>query len=161
MEYLKNLDDMQDSSCSCSSCKTTCLASPCIPRPKEMYALIENGLKDAFSPTVWMNVNTGKTYVCVAPLGIDWEYNGHRFHKCTLLDKDGLCTLHSSGLKPKEGRVVICSEPDPKAILRTKICEEWATEKGTKLIKKYYGDEVWKDKAILDEKIKNMIDEFY
>lgn len=157
MEYLKILDDMQSKACSCDRCKTTCLVSPCIPRPKEMHALIENGLKDRFSPTVWLNTHTLKTYVCIAPLGTNWEYNGHKLHKCTLLDKDGLCTLHDSGLKPIEGRVVICSEPDPKAILRTKICEEWSQEEGVRIIKKYYGEEIFKDKVILDEQIRKTI----
>lgn len=114
--------------CSCDSCKAMC-KDPCFPTPDDVQKLIAAGYKDRLMPSVYLSHLHGLPFgwPVVAPvLG--------RGGWCTFY-KHGLCELHSSGLKPTEGKIAIHDMSDNG--LRRNISFTWVSKTGIEMMKQY------------------------
>lgn len=115
--------------CSCATCKFMCKRSPCFPTPSDALKLINAGHKDKLMVTAYLGM--GFVMWVVAPMQTN---TGCIFH-----NNDGLCDLHSSGLKPTEGKLAIHDRSDDG--LRESICETWATDEGINFMKNHFDDQ--------------------
>ena len=118
MSYKK----FKETVCSCQKCKDMC-KTPCIGTPEEMLAISKAGFSKRLAVTSWA---TGlilgthdRVVTIIAPL-FDQKKGFCTFYQ------DGMCELHSLGLKPTEGRYANCKEK------KVKNLEEL---KGTPLLK--------------------------
>ena len=116
------IENYKESECSCDTCKNMC-KTPCIGTPEEMLAISKAGFTKRLAVTSWA---TGlilgthdRVVTIIAPL-FDQKKGFCTFYQ------DGMCELHSLGLKPTEGRYANCKEK------KVKTLEEL---KGTPLLK--------------------------
>lgn len=116
------IENYKESECSCDTCKNMC-KTPCIGTPEEMLAISKAGFSKRLAVTSWA---TGlilgthdRVVTIIAPL-FDQKKGFCTFYQ------DGMCELHSLGLKPTEGRYANCKEK------KVKNLEEL---KGTPLLK--------------------------
>ena len=116
------IENYKESECSCDTCKSMC-KTPCIGTPEEMLAISKAGFSKRLAVTSWA---TGlilgthdRVVTIIAPL-FDQKKGFCTFYQ------DGMCELHSLGLKPTEGRYANCKEK------KVKNLEEL---KGTPLLK--------------------------
>ena len=130
---------MKIPSCTCDSCKAMC-SRPCYTTPRDAERLINAGFAGRLRAE---NSYDYETYV-ISPSfkgreGIDDSaHDWHQHQGCTFQDKDGLCELHSLGLKPLEARLVIhnghpSSNKIPKN-LHGRIVDLWKTNRGRRTI---------------------------
>ena len=96
----------KENSCSCNICKSMC-KSPCIGTPQEILNIIEAGHGDKLSLTQWAVGILLGTHEGIIPI-VAPTYN-EKTGFCSFY-KDGLCELHSLGLKPTEGRFASCDD---------------------------------------------------
>lgn len=93
---------MEETACTCDTCKSMCLKQPCLGTPEDIAKLFEAGHNSKLARSVWMvGLVTGtvdRPIDMIQPLA---DETG----KCSFLDDNGLCTLHDSGLKPTEGKL--------------------------------------------------------
>ena len=121
--------------CACDTCVAMCEEKPCHGTPDEIRRLMDAGYSDRVALYCCQNYSiTPKLeyveYLAPAPI--------HEQKGCTFLNA-GRCELHSRGLKPLEGRVVLHYTgkkkaddklfPIPKGYtLREYIASLWANE---------------------------------
>lgn len=87
--------------CKCSGCKSQCKQVPCLGTPADILKLIEAGYAQHIYPTDWhVGVLWGITDK-VIPM---YQLDNVQGHGCVLF-KDGLCSIHHTGLKPTEGKL--------------------------------------------------------
>lgn len=86
-------------SCACESCKNQC-RTPCLGTPEDIERLINAGYGDRLDLTIWgVGVLMGVIDRPIRMIQARIEKNGW----CTFRRPDGLCELHTKGLKPTEG----------------------------------------------------------
>lgn len=86
--------------CRCSKCRQQC-KTPCLGTPENILRLIKTGYKERLMLTHWcVGIALGKITYPVLMVQARKEENGY----CTFFH-DGLCELHTLGLKPTEGRL--------------------------------------------------------
>jgi hypothetical protein len=87
--------------CSCQDCQDQCKTAPCLGTPEDILKLIQAGHGDKLQAIIWMaGVFTGLNDKPLTMVQLKFmEGEG-----CIML-KNGLCTLHKSGLKPTEGKL--------------------------------------------------------
>lgn len=131
------MSQFKETQCACSKCVTMCERNPCWPTPDEARTLIAAGYGDRLMTDWWDDFPNDTHLLCpaaeghenrMAPAGpmffqIDWHKG-----RCTFLTKEGKCELHTSGLKPLEGRVADCKESSANQDLREHIIELWKKE---------------------------------
>lgn len=86
--------------CKCQACKNQC-RTPCLGTPEDILKLIEAGYTEMLKPTYWcVGLVLGKLDYSIAMIqAIQTDEGWCIFHR------DGLCGLHTSGLKPTEGKL--------------------------------------------------------
>ena len=106
------IENYKESEYSCDTCKSMC-KTPCIGTPEEMLAISKAGFSKRLAVTSWA---TGlilgthdRVVTIIAPL-FDQKKGFCTFYQ------DGMCELHSLGLKPTEGRYASCKEKKVKTI---------------------------------------------
>ncbi len=114
--------------CSCAICKDMCKRSSCLPTPADTIRLIEAGYKEKLEIGLCPDrLSDNHPIPIVAPLETDAG--------CIFQDKDGLCELHTSGLKPSEGKMAIHDIADDG--LRRAISYTWITPLGIEVMKRF------------------------
>jgi hypothetical protein len=112
-KFITEVSGIKPSQCSCNTCKDMCHTAPCIGTPEEMAALVTAGFKDDLINTTIkhekVKVTLGMPSVTI--IGIKFD---NKKQKCVMLNDDGLCKLHSLGLKPTEGRFANCKTTELK-----------------------------------------------
>lgn len=105
--------------CSCDRCVKMCETRPCLPLPDEAKRL---------DPARMMRVDFGCVVVdSPAIVGREGQtVSGYDTGRCTFL-KDGLCELHSKGLKPTEGKLAHHSIPWQAP--REYVLSQWAGQR--------------------------------
>ena len=105
MDSSKEFKQIQEQSgkqphdCSCNKCAAMCKRSPCLGTPADILRLIDAGHVDKIGLVHWAaGMLIGIPIIDMVQL--DQLPNG----SCIMF-KDGLCTLHESGLKPTEGKL--------------------------------------------------------
>lgn len=101
-EKIEKLSGQKEHSCTCSQCKAMCKNVPCAGTPQDILNLINAGFVDKLMPTILSTIATQgmlPNVYMVQP----------RFDKtkgcCVFYTDEGLCSLHSMGLKPTEGKL--------------------------------------------------------
>jgi hypothetical protein len=121
--------EFRENECSCERCANMCMTSPCFPTPQEVEVLIEEGFGDQLSPTKFINIQDGKVYNVIAPIGIQTAHNiggiNIMLPTCVFF-KDKKCQLHNLCLKPLEGRLASHNNTEEQSLaLRLKVLETW------------------------------------
>ncbi|SOD80813.1 hypothetical protein SAMN06269250_1575 [Spirosoma fluviale] len=118
-----------------------CRTSPCFPTPKEAISLIQRGYQDQLQLTIYTDQKTERLHSAITPK-FDQKLG------CTFQNRQGLCELHSLGLKPTEGRLAHHSLADDG--LRVSVCDTWETQEGIDVIKNFPdSDQEWKNLLLL------------
>ena len=105
-----------------------CRSSPCFPTPFEARRLIEEGHGDKLLSTFWLDANRFP-HAVLAPKFVKHQY-------CVFQNQTtGLCSLHSNGLKPIEGRLAHHAIADTG--LRESVCRTWATRAGLRVMQTF------------------------
>lgn len=102
-DWIKLNTGAVEHSCSCKACKSMCKSTPCIGTPDDILKILEAGHKDKLAATLW---GAGMKYG-QEPLAMVQPFMTSS-GRCAFLDKDDMCKLHSSGLKPIEGKLATC-----------------------------------------------------
>src|SRR5687768_15202167 len=119
--------DRKPSECSCISCKTMCIQSPCFGTPEEIEKLMNEGYTNRLSLASHYAQDSGEMYYMVQPKSVLTA------HGCTFQNLGtGLCELHDKGLKPLEGRLAHHAFSDDG--LREHVCKTWRTLAGIRII---------------------------
>jgi len=148
------IDGYKPHNCSCSKCKSMCLASPCFPTPEEVVRLQKMGFGSDLMFTMFVNQNTLEIYSLVAPKSTDDVL----FDRCTFHNSKGLCELHELGLKPTEGRLANHDQPHSATVtLRNAVCETWKSELGINLLKEYGGENYQSEISKMQNKFKEIV----
>lgn len=105
-----------------------CKVSPCLSTPDDVFKLMLAGYSDKLSRTGVFNEVTGKMVEIVALKGTPWRMPGmkHDLMSCVMQDNNGLCKLHTLGLKPTEGKLMPCGAPHEVSVkIRDQILKSW------------------------------------
>lgn len=125
------------SECSCDQCKKMCKHSPCIGSPNDIVKLIEAGYAKNLTTAQVYDHLTQKLVPVLCIEGTPWyPQPGVLARKCTMQDENGMCKLHASGLKPTEGKLMICGKPiEFSFTIRHHVLKKWDSELGKAIIK--------------------------
>lgn len=122
--------------CDCEKCSFMCHA-PCCGTPDDMEALMDAGYGNRL---MYDGLPGGEKMVKPALRGFEGQdspWQTSSVNGCTFW-RDGRCELHSSGLKPSQGKLAI---HDQKESDRTEVCEfierSWRAKKAEKTIKRW------------------------
>jgi hypothetical protein len=135
------------SSCTCERCKDMCRRRVCWPTPEQAERIINAGFADRMMLDYWEG-NQRIYIVAPASKGNEaavspWWPGG----PCCLQGEDGLCQIHSLGLKPVEAMVAYCGDSGDKEKeaaydeLHEAVAMDWDSAKGRKVVK------LWKNKV--------------
>lgn len=98
-DKIKKSTGRKEVECSCELCQKQCKV-PCLGTPDDILRLLEAGYRDKLSVSYWMvGLLLGKLPARVPMVQAIQTEQGCVFFK------DGLCELHSTGLKPTEGKL--------------------------------------------------------
>jgi len=129
-------------SCTCETCQSMC-KRPCWGTPEEIFDIMIAGHGDRLMLDYWVDSFNGDIkIVCPASKGCESFGAPYVVDKpCTFQDaSSGLCALHSTGLKPVEGREVWCGiDPESAQALHEQVAKLWDTEEGRAVV------ELWKE----------------
>ena len=107
------LDKYTTSVCSCDTCAQMCKDRPCWGTPEDIKKIIDAGFRERLMIDYW--VASPNIYM-LAPAIVGHE-NGNAPDypegRCTFLDANNLCELHTLGIKPTEGKIAVCRESKP------------------------------------------------
>ena len=99
-------------SCNCAICKNMCANSTCLPTPDEARKLIDAGYATRLATYKFYPLDDGPRFLGPAPLGKHMSEDlKDTQSRCTFYTDEGLCELHSLGLKPLEGRIAHHDRP--------------------------------------------------
>jgi hypothetical protein len=100
-EIIQQATGARQSECSCNTCKAMCKTAVCMGTPIDIAKLILNGYSDSIEPVIYMaGMRAGIGPIQTYQLKWD-DVKG----QCCQLDDNNLCKLHTSGLKPVEGKI--------------------------------------------------------
>ena len=85
--------------CKCQECKNQC-QTPCLGTPDDILKLIEAGYKEQLKVTLW-----GVALVLGVYPDVIFMVQAEKTEKGCVFLKDGLCSIHHTGLKPTEGKL--------------------------------------------------------
>lgn len=108
--------------CACKDCVSMCEVFPCWPTPEEALNLIAADLKHMLELT-WADSSKGLGVRVLVPKSIKTSFK----QVCIFLDH-GKCELHSTGLKPTEGKLAH-HEHTPND-LHQAVIETWESDDG-------------------------------
>ena len=114
------VDKMHPVECDCAVCRGMCLRAPCLGTPLDIARIMAagHGKKLAQSNHVAFAGAGVPPVKMIAPLMTS--------QGCAFLDEQGHCSLHSTGLKPTEGRLSSCQRtPEQSLSLTLSIIQTW------------------------------------
>ena len=120
------------SECKCQRCKDQC-KTPCLGTPEDILKLIEAGYKKQLFFTYWaVAMYWGIFPDVIFMVQIEKTANGCVFFK------DGLCSIHNTGLKPTEGKLshhsITAENLNFSKSLPWNVAKEWLPGKNDKTI---------------------------
>ena len=119
-----------------------CERRPCWPTPEDAQQIIDAGSADRLMLDWWFDTAAEKTVYVLTPAIVGRE-SGQApaipSGRCTFLDGQGLCQLHTPGLKPTEGKQALCEGRTPEG-LHERIAGAWDTSEGRDLIDRWERD---------------------
>lgn len=99
LERIMRVTGRRQTNCTCPVCRSYC-QTPCLGTPDDIMRLLEAGYAAKLTLTYWaegMLIDVMETPIAMVQLIM-------RPEGCILF-RDGLCELHTRGLKPTEGRL--------------------------------------------------------
>jgi len=125
-ERIIKLTGREPSECKCQRCQQQC-KTPCLGTPDDILNLLNAGYRKQLSFTVW----AVGLYLGVYPNIIPMIQAEKTSNGCAFL-KDGLCSIHHTGLKPTEGKLshhtITAENLDFKQSLAWNVAKEWLSE---------------------------------
>ena len=120
------------SECKCQKCKNQC-RTPCLGTPDDILKLLEAGYKEQLRFTYWATaLFLGVFPDVIFMVQIEKTDNGCIFFK------DGLCSIHHTGLKPTEGKlshhIITAENLDFSKSLSWNVAKEWLPGNNDKTI---------------------------
>jgi hypothetical protein len=113
-----------------------CQRRPCWPTPEDAQRLIAANLGGRLMRDWWFDHAQDKTILILTPALQGREASeapAYPKGPCTFVDAEGLCQLHSLGLKPTEGRLALCHNRTPEN-LHADTGRTWDSEAGRAVI---------------------------
>lgn len=153
-QELIRLEDIPEAECDCWFCVSGCTRHPCRPTPAEAQALIHAGYGFRLMQEEWQydklmdspfiekpKNREGSIYLLLPAIRgsegrvAPWFPVG----RCTFLTIDGKCELHSLGLKPIEGRKVICDQKNKGTLQQQQavhklVVQTWNNRKAQRMV---------------------------
>ena len=129
----------EQKSCSCDTCKSMC-DRPCWPTPADAQRIISAGLGNRLMLDVWLGDERSnhESIEILSPAVKGYEGQTSPFWPtggCTFQNIDGLCELHTLGLKPTEGRISWHGYTGQQ--LHWRMAKSWWNEKAQTLVKSW------------------------
>lgn len=135
-QYISHKTGRKPCECTCLKCKSQC-HTPCLGTPQDILKIIEAGYGNQLELTGWavgmmMGVCDHIIAMVQAKVVGGW---------CSFYDPEsGLCTIHSKGLKPTEGKLsshkIQLDNFDPKKSIAWNVAKEWEDTRNTIAIEK-------------------------
>lgn len=121
--------------CKCVQCKKQCSVAPCLGTPDDIEKIVDAGHGDKILASAWQAGIMMKVTKETVPM----FQAAHTKDGCIFF-KDGLCSLHDSGLKPTEGKLSHHStSPDnfvAKKSISWNVAKEWMDPNNLETIKR-------------------------
>ena len=121
--------------CKCKDCKKQCTTSPCLGTPEDIEKIIDAGYVTSIRATDW----AAGVLMGVTPDVIEMFQPQQKESGCTFF-KDGLCELHSKGLKPTEGKLshhtIKTDNLNANKSLSWNVAKEWLNPENIDTIKR-------------------------
>lgn len=140
------MSERKETACSCDECKASC-RRPCWPTPTEARGLIELGYASWMMRDYWVGtytydeatevyIDSNIYIICPAAKGSEGRTAPFwlEFEGCVLQTKNGLCSIHDSGFKPYEARVVGHDTIDEDRTLHEEVAMMWDSEEGRAVV---------------------------
>lgn len=129
------------SECSCGKCQGQCAKAPCLGTPQDILALIEAGYGDKIHNTVWASgMMMGLINFPIYMFQIEHRGLSENLNAPCIFFKDGKCALHTTGLKPTEGKLSHHTLQEenysPKKNLTWNVAKEWLNPKNESVVSK-------------------------
>jgi hypothetical protein len=124
-------------SCTCEECKEMC-RRPCWPEPWEASGLLEMGLARKLMLDYWYESDRDERIFLLCPACPGYESHDAPYwpsEGCVFQTRKGLCSIHDSGFKPREGREAICGEFQDG--LHEAVARTWDCEEGRELVERW------------------------
>lgn len=131
---MSKLKTLKPSECSCWKCQRMC-ERPCWGTPEDLQKIIDAGYSNRLMLDWWnASEDIDKGFFILAPAlkgaeGKAAPFNPKSKEGCTFFN-NGLCDLHSLGLKPSEGKLASCNKKhSAKEIgLHEEVARTWENE---------------------------------
>lgn len=122
--------------CKCRECKKQC-ATPCLGTPEDILRLLRAGYRDRLAPTEWcVGMMFGRIPYAISMVQAIQTQDG-----CTFFH-NGLCELHTLGLKPTEGRLsyhtITKENVNFSRLLSWNVAKEWTNKKNAAVMNEIY-----------------------
>ncbi len=119
--------------CSCERCRNQC-RTPCLGTPQDILRLFKSGYEERLEPSLWaVGMLLGKVPFPIPMIQARHEKSGF----CTFY-RNGLCELHSVGLKPTEGTLshhsITIENFDFSKSLTWNVARRWLDDKNLHVI---------------------------
>lgn len=124
----------QVSECSCGACQRMCERS-CWGTPDDIRKLIQAGFGSKLMLDWWIGEEDNIYVLCPAETGHEGRSAPSWPGMGCILQKNGLCTIHASGLKPTEGKVASCK--GTPGHVHESMAATWDTEEGRALVEEW------------------------
>lgn len=113
--------------CKCIDCKKQCLINPCLGTPEDIQKIIDAGYGARLRPTLW---KAGVVYLGVTDKEVEMvQPHFDQDKKACTFFTDGLCELHTQGLKPTEGKLSLhggrTTNFNAKKSIAWAVAKEW------------------------------------
>lgn len=123
LQRIARESECKPSECSCTICQSMC-RTPCLGTPEDIERLVDAGYADRLVPTEWgvgmiVGLISRPIYMLQAETVNGW---------CTFFH-NGLCELHSRGLKPIEGKLAHHTDPIIHGNQRISLNVAWLVAK--------------------------------
>lgn len=136
LERIMRVTGRRPTNCTCQVCRSYC-RTPCLGTPDDILRLLEAGYAAKLTLTYWaVGMLLGVTQTPIAMVQLIMRPQG------CILFRDGLCELHTRGLKPTEGRLAhhILTEENLsfRKSLSWNVAREWVRKENEPLIQKIF-----------------------
>lgn len=118
--------------CSCAFCRSRC-KTPCLGTPDDIIKIIDAGYSDKLKLSLW---SVG-FLLGLVPFPIPMIQPAYSNEGCAFFI-NGLCELHSKGLKPTEGKLTYhtlsMEDTDFRLSISWNVAKEWLLEENVEKI---------------------------
>lgn len=133
LDFLQQFSKVRISECSCNNCVAMCQHQVCIGTPEDIASLIVAGHIEKLTGWTWAAGSFRGYNQVIDMVQLRYDYG----KKSCIMLENGLCSLHHSGLKPKEGKFANCKTTPDRNQKRSPvllIAQTWLADRNKKLV---------------------------